>query len=121
MIETLDRGTRKARKPHQCYDCYRMIAPGEVYEFGTFKYDDVYTLKHHPDCMAASAHYIKFHGTYYDHYEGIQPLADMISDGGEFKLDHAMLRGHFPHVVCRLELSDQLSEIRREKRQLENA
>jgi hypothetical protein len=107
MIETLNRGTRKARKPHQCYDCYRMIATGEVYEFGTFKYDDVYTLKQHSDCMAASAHYIKFHGIYYDHYEGIQPLADMISDGGESETDYAMLRGHFPHVVCRLEFNQR--------------
>ena len=98
MIEILDWGTRKARKPHQCYNCYRMIASGDVYEFGTYKYDDVYTLKHHPDCMAASAHYIKFHGIHYDHYEGIQPLADMISDGGERDIDYSMLRGYFPHV-----------------------
>jgi hypothetical protein len=107
MIETLDTGTRKARKAHQCYDCYRMIAPGEVYEFGTFKYDDVYTLKYHPDCRSASAHYIKFHGIYYNHDEGIQPLADMISDSGESETDYAMLRGHFPHVVCRLELNQR--------------
>jgi len=117
MIETLNRGTRKARKPHQCYDCYRMIVPGEAYAFGTFKYDDVYTLKHHLDCMAASAHYIKFHNISYDHDDGIQPLADMISDGGEHESDHAMLRGYFPHVVCRLELNNQMSEIRWEAAQ----
>ena len=116
-IETLNMGQRTARKAHQCYDCYRMIQKGELHQFGTFKYDDVYTIRHHVDCYAASAFYIKFHDMRpYEMYDGIQPLKDMISDGGESAIDYGMLRGRFPHVVCRMELGDHLSEIAWQKK-----
>lgn len=110
-IQELHRGQRKARKRHQCFDCYRDIVPGTVYNFGTFKMDYVYTIKQHTDCAAASDFYRKFHDLDYDCYDGIGPLADTISDGGEYKIDFDMLRGRFPHVVCRLELNEQMAKI----------
>jgi hypothetical protein len=66
------------------------------------------------DCYSASDFYRKFHD--FDVWdfdmEGIPPLADMISDAGEFKADMWLLRGHFPHVVCRLEFFEQIAAIR---------
>ena len=112
-IKILGQGLRVARKQHRCFDCYRPIRKGESYHFGTYKYDDVYTLHHHIDCRAASDFYQKFHGLKYNDFDdGIPPLSDMISDGGEREIDHATLRGHFPHVVCRMEYTDQMEEIK---------
>jgi hypothetical protein len=111
---SLASGERKARKAHQCFDCYRTIPKGEVYDFQTCKYDHVYTIRQHKDCRAASEFYRKFMGfASWDFDDGIPPLADMISDGGEFESDMELLRGRFPHVVCRLELNQQLARIRR--------
>lgn len=112
-VTLLDQGTRRARKSHQCFDCYRTIPAGEEYHFSTCKYDHVYTLCQHKDCRAASEFYRKVHRI--DDWgfdDGIPPLADMVSDLGELTLDMATLRGHFPHVVCRIELGDQLAGIR---------
>jgi hypothetical protein len=112
-IEILNQGRRKARKDHQCYDCYRPIRRGDLHSFGTYKYDDVYTIRHHIDCMEASEFYRKSHDfSYYDFCDGIPPLADMISDAGERELDYNLLRGHYPHVVCRMEYSKQVSDIK---------
>lgn len=117
MIEELNRGRVKGRKPHQCFDCYRAIPKGESHDFGTFKYYDVYTIRWHDDCKKASEFYRKFHGLRYrDFDDAIPPLADMISDFGEASTDYATLRGLFPHVVCRLELNNQLADFRAEKR-----
>lgn len=106
MIETLATGQRKIRKAHQCYACYRPIPKGTVCQYGTFKYDYVYTLYHHPDCYAAEMDYVK-HLDWYDLYDGIQPLKDMISDSGEWQKELDRMRGHYPHVVCRLEFAEQ--------------
>lgn len=113
MIEILSCGTRKARKLHQCFHCYRPIPKGEVYGFSTNKYDHVYTLCYHLDCQDACDFYMKeMDVSPWDHDEGYPPLADQISDAGEFEADHNMLRGRFPHVVCRLELHEQRAAIR---------
>lgn len=117
MIEELNRGRVKGRKAHQCFDCYRMIPRGVEHDFATFKYDDIYTLRWHDDCKKAADFYLKFHDLRFNDFDdGFPPLADMISDMGERDTDYATLRGHFPHVVCRLELNDQLSDIRAAKR-----
>jgi hypothetical protein len=115
-IEVINEGHRTGRKAHQCFDCYREIPKGEAHFFQTCKYDHVYTLRQHDDCRAASEFYREFHNLHWDFYDGIPPLADMISDGGEMELDHALLRGHFPHVVCRLELANQYADIRLQDR-----
>lgn len=114
-VISLASGERRARKPHQCFDCYRTIPKGEVYDFQTCKYDHVYTIRQHKDCRAASEFYRSANDIFSWDFdaEGIPPLADMISDGGEFEADMELLRGHFPHVVCRLELNRQLARIRR--------
>ncbi len=107
-IETLDTGTRIARKEHQCWDCYRPIVKGTEYGFGTFKYDDVYTLKYHLDCKEAA--WDHFDRTGYDCFdEGYPPLLDNIMDmDGQHDID--ALRGRFPHVACRLEFHSQKRE-----------
>lgn len=113
MIEVLSEGTRKARKEHQCFDCYRPIVKGQVYAFQTCKYDDVYTICQHQDCRAASEFYRKSSGlSFWDFDDGIPPLMDIISDGGEYEADYNYLRGYFPHVVCRLEWHEQKADRR---------
>ena len=104
----LDSGTRTARKEHLCFDCGRPIVPGAKYLFQVNTYEGCTTIKQHPDCADASEHYRIAAGLLMsDFWDGIPPLTEMISDGGEFDLDCALLRGHFPHVVCRLEFSRQ--------------
>lgn len=121
-VTLLNDGTRQGRKPHQCFDCYRTIPAGHEHRFSTCKYDHVYTLRMHLDCTAASEFYRKKVGlSDWDFDDGIPPLADIISDGGEFAADCDMLRGRFPHVVARLELTEQLAEIRLQNRLRERA
>ena len=112
-VRLLDSGVRKARRPHQCFDCYRTIPAGEVYAFSTCKYDHVYTICQHIDCRDASDHYRAIAGLRdYDFDDGIPPLADIIRDGGEFRHDVDCLRGHYPHVACRLDLNEQMADLR---------
>lgn len=111
-VQLLEDGERVGRRDHQCFDCYRPIRKGERHRFSTCAYEGrVYTIRSHCDCYQASDFYRKFHGLRLCDFDidGIPPLADMISDAGEYHLDHEMLRGHFPHVVCRLEFSDQIA------------
>ena len=106
----------EARKPHRCYCCGRGIVRGTVHRKAVLKLDDVYTLRTHNDCEAASDFIIKFHGLrWYDFDDGIPPLYEIIAD--EFEADCSTLRGHFPHVVARLELNRDLANIRWEKKQ----
>lgn len=105
-IITLADGSRVARKPHQCFHCYRMIASGETYGFQTNKYDYVYTIHYHLDCEACASEYRDMIDGYWD--EGWGPLRDMWLDSGEYDAECATWRGHYPHVVARMELTDQL-------------
>ena len=105
MIETLASGERRARKPHQCFDCYRTIQTGERHHFFTGLCDgSAYTLRSHTDCHAAAMDYIA-DGYPPDYDDGVPPLADMIGDSGEFQAECDRMRGFFPHVVARLELN----------------
>jgi hypothetical protein len=109
MITVLRDGTRKARKPHQCYHCYRSIGVGNVHGFQTNVYDGaVYTLRWHPDCDACAADYRKQAGTQFDYDEGFQPMRDDWVDSGEYEFECNYWRGRYPHVVARMELTDQL-------------
>ena len=106
----LSGGRRRAKKPHQCFHCYRMIGAGEVYWYEVNKYDGhVYELKYHPDCKEAADRY-----QVYDLYgdEGYPPLRDDLAESGEYQWELDRMRGHFPHVVCRMELTDQLRRSR---------
>jgi len=108
-VVVLNQGTRKARKEHQCFHCYRPIARGETYEFSTNKCDHVYTLATHLDCQKAAIYYM-YHVVQYSYLgwdEGYPPLLDQIMEmDGQRNID--TLRGRFPHVACRLEFHAQM-------------
>ena len=113
MITVLNEGTRKARKPHQCYDCYRTIPVGETYRFQTCKYDDVYTVCWHEDCRAAWDAYERDADlSPWDYDEGYPPLRDEWIDSGVFRQLCDAYRGRFPHVVTRMEFLDQKACLR---------
>ena len=112
MVHTLSHGTRKAAKPHQCFHCYLSIAPGESYGYQSNLCDGAfYVLKWHLDCeecaeecRRAAAH------DYTD--DGWGPLRDDWLDNGEYQRECDAWRGFYPHVVARMELTDQLREAR---------
>lgn len=109
MVQTLASGFRTARKRHQCFECYRDIPPGTRYGYQTNKYDHVYTLCWHLDCAAMAEEWRAISDHYYDE-EGYPPLRDELQDSGEYEAELERWRGEYPHVVCRMELTDQLYE-----------
>lgn len=116
MVEEIAREERKARKSHQCYHCYRAIPRGEVHDVFTGKSDgEIYTLRAHLDCRDASHAYVS-EGYASDYWDGVPPLYDKFTDSGEFEGLCEFWRGHFPHVITRFELNEQMAEIRRQER-----
>lgn len=112
-MQQLAAGTRIARKHHQCFECYRYIAPGEKYGFQNNVYDGrAYTLKYHLDCAECASEWRKAGSAYYDD-EGYGPLRDEWLEGGEYKSECDNWRGFYPHVVARMELTDQIRGSRR--------
>lgn len=112
MVLTLKEGARKARKHHQCWHCYRSIAPGSMYGYQTNAYDgSVYTLQWHLDCDACATECHRLSGNVYDD-DGFPPLRDEWLDSGEYLSECDNWRGLYPHVVARMELTDQLREAR---------
>lgn len=112
MVTVLENGTRKARKHHQCFECYRMIAPGERYGYQSNVYDGrPYSLRWHIDCGECGSEYRALTGHNYDE-EGYPPLRDEWVESGEYEIECNLWRGKFPHVVARMELTDQLREPR---------
>jgi hypothetical protein len=107
-VTVLDQGTRKAKKRHQCFHCYRDIVPGQTYGFQTCKYDHVYTLSWHVDCEQLADECRAIVDEYWD--DGWPPLRDMWLDSGEYSNECDGWRGFYPHVVARMELTDQLRE-----------
>lgn len=59
MSELITDGHRRARKPHRCKWCEEPIESGTRYYFQVIKYDDVYELKYHPECIDALSQYFK--------------------------------------------------------------
>lgn len=112
MGETLNSGERRTRKRHQCYDCCRGIPAGTVARFSTNKTDGrVYTLYSHVDCAAAALDYFSTVG--WDNYwDGVPGLRDELCNSGEYHEEVNRMRGAYPHVVARLELTDQLRDAR---------
>jgi hypothetical protein len=113
-LQMLNQGTRKARKAHRCFHCCRDIAPGTVYGFQTNKYDDVYTICWHLDCEELASKCRDLSGGDYDD-EGWRGLREEWCASGEYYSECDGWRGHYPHVVARMELFDQLREARRDK------
>lgn len=111
MVELLSQTTPKAAKSHRCWDCGRWIAKGERHIVNAMVNDgQAYRLRSHMDCHAAALEYIA-EGYPPDYDDGIPPLHEMIWNGdGQRDLD--AMRGHWPHVVCRLELTQQLRDAR---------
>ncbi|MGR3495245.1 hypothetical protein [Citreimonas sp.] len=112
MVEEISREERKAAKPHQCFHCYRTIAKGEVHDVFTGRDDTIYTIRSHLDCQAAAIARITELMEWSDYWDGVPPLYDEMTDSGEFENECAYLRGRFPHVVTRMELNEQLGQIR---------
>ena len=110
MIETISQGIVQARKPRQCFHCYRQIGYGERYGFQVNKYDGaIYTLRWHLDCEQCANEYLSYAGYCFDHYEGFPPLRDDLLGSGEYESECNHLRGFYPHVIARMELTDQLN------------
>ncbi len=107
MSQTLAQGERRARKPHQCFHCCRYIAPGETYGFQTNKYDYVYTICWHLDCEALASECRKL-ADIDGGDEGWPGLREQWCESGEYYRECEAWRGFYPHVVARMELSDQL-------------
>jgi hypothetical protein len=113
MIRVLKNATRKAKKSHQCWNCYRAIEVGTTYELQTNIYDGrVYTLKSHADCNECASEYAKVNGILYDE-DGFGPLRDDWIDSGDYRICLNAWRGFYPHVVARMELTDQLYAIKK--------
>jgi len=113
MVKTIGGGVRKARRLRHCFECYREIAPGQDYAFQTNVYDGtVYTLAWHIDCGCCGSEYRRICAHYYDDDEGFPPLRDEWLQSGEYEHECDRWRGLYPHVVARMELSDQLREAR---------
>ena len=107
-VIVLDSGTRKARKAHKCFHCYRPIWRGEVYFFQTLKHDDAFgTVAMHHECVRADRWFSVFRaGENWFWDDGVPPLLDQIhNNAGQDDID--AMRGHFPHVACRLEFHEQ--------------
>ena len=108
MTQVLYQGTRKARVLHKCFHCYRKIGHGQRYGYQNNKYDgSVYTLRWHMDCEEL-ANECRDLGDRYDMDEGFGPLRDEWCNSGEYHNMIAAWRGQYPHVICRMELTDQL-------------
>lgn len=113
MVTTISSGVRTARKHRQCFECCRAIAPRQKYGFQTNVYDgSVYTLAWHLDCQKCANEYRAINYNYYDDDE-FPPLREEWCGSGEYERELERWRGLYPHVVARMELTDQLREARK--------
>lgn len=107
------RTVKNPRKPHRCAHCASTIPAGvsHVQEAG-FWDGDFYTMRAHHDCAALWA---ELYTDYGDPWEGMaHDICEAIGDEGRgFVQDvYDSYRGHYPHVICRLELRWQRGDIR---------
>jgi hypothetical protein len=107
MTITLASGTRTARKEHWCFHCCRAIELGTSYGYQTNKYDYVYTLAWHLDCEELAHKCRLLSGEDYID-EGWPGLRELWCDRGEYYTGCDNWRGFYPHVIARMELTDQL-------------
>lgn len=97
------------RKPHRCDYCRCDIPAGAQSVRIAGYYEEFYVVRGHVDCMAAWEQvYDWLAGD-----EGIDvDLARVLDDTGEWDEAISAIRGHYPHVVARLELVQQKAEIK---------
>lgn len=107
MVQILAEGSRIARKEHSCFHCGRAVVKGQSYGFQTCKYDHVYTICWHHDCEALANKCRHLAGNFCPD-EGWQGLRDDWCDSGEYRGECDNWRGFYPHVIARMELTDQL-------------
>lgn len=105
--------TVTARKHHRCDHCRGWIAPGETYIREVGKWEGKrYAIKGHSDCRAL---WNEAFPTYGDPYDGMpHDLAEAIGgDESRETIEHEynLWRGHYPHVICRLELRWQRGDV----------
>jgi len=112
MTTVIDQGIRKSRKVHRCFECCRDIPIGSDHGFQSNVYDGrAYTLHRHIDCGKCAAEYRNMVANYYDD-EGFPPLRDLWCEC-DYLDELTAWRGYYPHVVARMELTDQLREARK--------
>ena len=106
MTNLISESKPRARKKHRCENCYTSIAKGTTY-LRQFCSDggDVWSFVSHIDCHLLACKVCEC----WD--DGMAPLADL--DDRDLICDEH--RGHFPHVIARLELATALSNQRYEK------
>lgn len=108
MVIIIAEGTRTGRKPHRCFHCQRPIPSGVLHGFQTNKYDHVYTLRWHLDCEDLAAQ-CRDASDYEE--EGWSGLRDEWCESGEYLAECNYWRGFYPHVIARMELTDQLNPL----------
>lgn len=111
MIDLVTKSTRRAAQPHLCWECGQMIDRGEKHLVCVWRNDgSAYRLQSHKDCHEAAQEYIGRLDPV-DGDDGVPPLYEAIAEGdGQGDLD--AMRGHWPHVVCRIEFMRDLNAIR---------
>ena len=112
------RTIRNPRKPHRCEHCGSMIPKGvsHLMKSGVWE-GEFYTIRAHHDCAALWSEAFQIYGDCNDGMVG--DLLEAIEPDESRELVQAALdsyRGRYPHVICRLELRWQRSDIRGRER-----
>lgn len=98
----------RPRRAHRCAHCLSMIPAGVSHRKETGFWDGhFYSSRMHHDCAALWA---EAFDTYGDPWDGMaHDLLEVIEGDEQAAYDH--FRGHYPHVICRLELRWQRGDI----------
>ena len=109
---------RKSRKPHRCEYCGGTIPKGStcMKEAGVWE-GSFYTIYGHQDCRDLWLEVFLIYG---DPYDGMASDLGEVIGGDEpreiVQAEYDHYRGHYPHVICRLELRWQRGDIRQRDR-----
>lgn len=103
MSELVSETFPRARKHHHCNECGRAIAPRETYSRQFCKDGgDNWVWRSHMDCRALWLKLWNISGCCWGDTLILQ------DEWASNKPETSEWRGEFPHVICRLELTDQL-------------
>lgn len=105
---------RAVRKPHRCAYCgHRLVVGSPAIKKAGVWDGDFYSNYGHEDCLAM---WNAAYNDYSDGWEGMAfNLLDAIGSDESFAIKRERLddfRGHFPHVVTRLDYNMQMAEVR---------